>query len=142
MNTIKVNHEKRTIEMDRTFYNNSLNARSDEYKILQQVRSDYPNYTPVQKTIKKNPNKNTYSGLNYKYMEDYILTHEPAETRDAVLDEFHEKILISKCHSKAFRYPTIKKWFLDKYPQIKEFAATTEKPKTNDPLSIVKAAGF
>lgn len=137
MNTIKVNHEKQIIEMDRVFYNKSLNARSDEYKILQKVREDYPNYLPVQKKIKTNPNKNTYSGLTYKYMEDYILTHEPAETRDDVLDEFHEKILISKCHSAAFRYPTIKKWFLNRYPQIKNFAV-----QDAEPLAKIKAIGF
>ena len=52
-------------------------------------------------------------------MEDYIQTHEPAATVDTVLDEFEEMRLISSCHSKAFRYPVIKKWFLNKYPEVK-----------------------
>jgi hypothetical protein len=30
-------------------------------------------------------------------------------------------ILVSQCHSKAFRYPVIKKWFLKKYPEIVKF---------------------
>ena len=30
-------------------------------------------------------------------------------------------ILISKCHSNAKRYPVIKNWFLEKYPEVKEF---------------------
>ena len=35
--------------------------------------------------------------------------------------EFEELKLISKCHRKGLRYPTIKKWFLETYPEIIEF---------------------
>ena len=54
-------------------------------------------------------------------MEDYILTHEPAETAAIVLNEFEEMRVIAACHSQAFRYPVIKKWFLAKYPEIENF---------------------
>ena len=30
-------------------------------------------------------------------------------------------IFLSKCHKKSLRYPTIKKWFLAKYPDVKNF---------------------
>lgn len=68
----------------------------------------YPNYTVVQRQINRNPEKKTYCGLTYKYMEDYINTHGTKEERKANLEEFKEKTLISKCHGKAFRYPVIK----------------------------------
>lgn len=29
--------------------------------------------------------------------------------------------VIAACHSQAFRYPVIKKWFLAKYPEIENF---------------------
>lgn len=121
MNTIRLDHVRHKIIMDSVFYKNSLNPRNIEYTILQNTRHDYPNYEPVKHTIKKNPTKKTYSGLTYAYMEDYILTHESAETVNDVLDEFNEMILISECHSRAFRYPAIKKWFLQKYPEIVRF---------------------
>lgn len=121
MNTIRIDHVTKRIIMDSMFYKNALDPRSDEYATLQEVRRDYPSYAPVQRKIKKNPSKKTYSGLTYAYMEDYILTHEPAETVEAVFSEFNEMILISQCHSQAFRYPTIKKWFLNKYPEIVKF---------------------
>ena len=38
-----------------------------------------------------------------------------------VVAEFDNMLLISQCHSKGYRYPTIKKWFLDKYPEISQF---------------------
>lgn len=125
-NTLKINHTNRTIIMDRTFAKMAENTFSEEYKHLQMVRNDYPTYTVVRKTIKKNPNKETWSGLTYAYMEDYIITHETADTRKAVLDEFKELKLISECHAKSKRYPVIKNWFLNKYPAIKEFGMPKE----------------
>ena len=121
MNTIRIDHATKRIIMDSMFYKNSADPRNEEYTVLQNVRRDYPTYTPIQRTIKKNPAKKTYSGLTYAYMEDYILTHESPETVEAVFTEFNEMVLISQCHSQAFRYPTIKKWFLNKYPEILKF---------------------
>ena len=51
-------------------------------------------------------------------MEDYIMTHGSAKEINANLKEFYEKRLIAECHGKAFRYPAIKRWFLEKYPEI------------------------
>lgn len=120
-NVLKINHEEREIIMDRTFAKFAENTRSEEYAHLQQVRKDYPTYTVTLRKIKKNPNKQVYPGLTYQYMEDYIVTHETPENEKEVLAEFHDMIFISQCHSKAYRYPTIKKWFLNKYPEVAKF---------------------
>lgn len=120
-NTLKINHAERTITMDRTFAKNAENTMSAEYSHLQSVRRDYPTYTVVRRQIKKNPNKECYKGLTYEYMENYITTHEEGENRVLVLKEFAEMRLISECHSKAHRYPVIKNWFLNKYPEIANF---------------------
>lgn len=125
-NTIRINHEERLIVMDRTFYKNSANARFEEYAILQRARQDYPTYTPAIKRIKRNPSKETYKGLTYTYMENYIQTHEEADTVEAVMAEYKELRLISECHGKARRYPTIKRWFLKKYPAIEQFGKELE----------------
>ena len=99
---------------------------SAEYAHLQQVRKDYPTYTVIQRQIKKNSNKESYKGLTYEYMETYILSHGTSETRIANLREFNEMRLIAECHSKAFRYPVIKSWFLEKYPEVKNFGKKVE----------------
>ena len=95
--------------------------------MLQRARKDYPDYTPV---IKRNPDKETYKGLTYAYMERYIESHENAVE---IMAEYRELRLISECHCKARRYPKIKKWFLKKYPEVEKFGieepddeATTE----------------
>lgn len=120
-NTLKIDYKNNKIIMDNTFAKNACDTKSDEYAHLQQVRRDYPNYEVVLRTIKKNHNKNTYSGLTYDYMKNYILKYEPVETRKMVLDELEEMIDISLCQNKSRRYPTIKKWFLEKYPKIANF---------------------
>lgn len=117
-NTLRFDHNARCIVMDRTFYKNSSNIRFEEYDMLQRARHDYPNYTPVIKRIKRNPDKETYRGLTYAYMERYIESHDNAEE---IMAEYRELRLISECHCKARRYPKIKKWFLKKYPEVEKF---------------------
>jgi len=125
-NTLKIDHRNRTIVMDRTFAKYAENTMSNEYAHLQRVRKDYPSYEVIQRQIKRNSNKKTYNGLTYEYMEDYIMTHGSAETIKKNLHDFYEMQLISECHGKAFRYPVIKSWFLDKYPEITKFGFADE----------------
>ena len=120
-NYAKIDHTNRTIIMDRTFAKNAEIVGSPEYNQLQACRKDYPTYTVVQRHIKRNPAKECYRGLTYEYMEDYIMTHGPNETRLANYKEFNEMRLISECHGKAFRYPVIKNWFMEKYPEIANY---------------------
>ena len=120
-NTLRVNSNARVLVMDRTFAKYAANVRNEEYAILQQARQDYPTYAVVTRRIKRDPNRETYAGLTYQYMENYILTHERADTVDKVMAEYRELRLISECHCKARRYPAIKSWFLKKYPEIEEF---------------------
>lgn len=123
-NTLKVNHESKTLIMDRTFAKFAEDTKSNEYEHLQQVRRDYPDYSVEVRKIKRNSQKETYKGLNYEYMEEYILRHETEENALDVIKEFNELRTISRCHKQGVRYPTIKKWFLEKYPEIEEFGMT------------------
>lgn len=120
-NVLKIDHEKRILIMDRTFAKHAENTSSEEYAHLQEVRKDYPRYKVTLRKIKTNPDKIKYEGLTYQYMEDYIETYELPEKKDEMLAELREMIFISQCHSAAYRYPTIKKWFLSNYPGISKF---------------------
>ena len=132
---MKVLHEDSVIEMNKTFAKMVENPFSEEYAFLQKIRRDYPEYKVTIREIKKNPNKETYAGLTYEYMKDYIILHTSKEEEDAAMAEFNEMLLISRCHSNVHRYPVIKKWFLDKYPEIANFgmvAPATENNKIVD----------
>ena len=136
-NTLKINHANHTIVMDRTFARNANDTRSEEYAHLQAVRRDYPNYTVVQRHIRINSNKNTYAGLTYEYMESYILTHGTEETRMTNFKAYQEMRIIAQCQGKAFRYPVIKSWFLDKYPEIARFGMTETEIAIEDAKAAV-----
>ena len=118
---MRVFYAEGIIEMNTTFAKMMQNPLSDEYALLQKTRMENPTFTVRRRQIKKNPNKDTYKGLTYPYMEHYIRTHEEGENVQKVLDRFEELKLISQCHGKRYRYSTIKKWFLAKYPDVAKF---------------------
>ena len=135
---IRIDFENGQLIMDRTFEKKAMNPASQEYEQLQQVRKDYPTFRVVRRTIKKNPQKETYAGLTYLYMENYILGHEPADKVEEVLNEYREKRLIAQCHGKGRRYPAIKKWFLQKYPKVAEFGIEENTEERGDNFSPFK----
>ena len=136
-------HDK--IVMTTTFAKKCQNTASAEYAQLQSVRRDYPTFAVTTRKIKSNPNKETYAGLTYEYMRNYIITHASDETREMEVAEFDELILISQCQTKAKRYPTIKKWFLAKYPAIAKFGMAAdaeeegEDPKRQNVITMPEA---
>ena len=129
-NILRLNHDERTIVMDRTFAKLAANTMPPEYAHLQRVRLDYPTYTVEQRHIRKAPAKECYRGLTYTYMKEYIITHG---TQDD-LKTYDEMKLISECHSKAFRYPTIKAWFLERFPEIKQFGVREDSEHQEETL--------
>ena len=132
---IKVIHKDKAIEMNTVFTKMIENPFSEEYAFLQKIRQDYPTYQVKTRKISKNKDKETYAGLTYQYMRDYIILHTLPEDELAAIDEFEELLLISKCHSKSHRYPTIKKWFLAKYPEIAEFGMSSVHKKAAEAQS-------
>ena len=125
---VRMLHDESIIEINKIFAKMAENPFSEEYAALQNLRKDYPVYKVRTREINKNPNKESWKGLTYAYMEDYIRTHSDKAT----MDEFNEKRLISKCHSKAFRYPVIKKWFLEKFPEVANFGVSADESKSED----------
>ena len=106
-----INFTNNTIEMTKTESKAASKFGSDMYKQLQEARRDYPTYTVVQRTIKRNPNKECYKGLTYEYIENYIESHCSEK-----MSEYREMRLLAECHS--VRYPEIKKWFLKTFPEV------------------------
>jgi len=115
-NDLRIDFAKSHIVMSRNFEKCASIAGSEEYRRLQAVRQDYPTFSVVRREIKKAPSKETYAGLTYTYMENYIANHDNADEIKKAYDELR---LIGACHKVS--YPTIKKWFLETYPEIVEF---------------------
>ena len=141
-NTLKINFTNYTIIMDRTFAKLAQDTRSPEYARLQEVRRDYPDFKVIQRTIRKNSDKKTYAGLTYEYIENYIMSHGSEEKRRANLRKYAELRNIAECQGKSYRYPVIKNWFLDEYPEIVRFGveedASTAVPDTGQTETSVQ----
>lgn len=123
---LTVKYAEGVIEMNTTFAKMMQNPLSEEYALLQRTRQDFPTFAIRRRQIKSNPHKDTYKGLTYGYMRDYIILHTAPENEAEAVAEFDEMVLISKCHGKSLRYPTIKKWFLAKYPEVAQFGVEPE----------------
>ena len=125
MTTIQINHKNNTIEMTKKFYNESCKYGTDEYKTLQEVRRDYPGYTPVVAKNKKSGEdmRDVFNGLNFEYMELYITKHDDKD--NSIMAEFKmmraEDDASKAVGAKSESYLTIREWFLDKYPAVREF---------------------
>jgi len=134
--SLKIDFETNTIKMDRIFAKRVEDTYSEEYKHLQEVRKQYPDYKVIRRTIKRNPNKECYRGLTYKYMESYIESHD--DDTNSIMEKYKELRLHAECHS--IRYPNIKAWFLNQFPEIDSFGRikdTESSEKVENTLSIV-----
>ena len=138
MTDIRVNHEDNTITITRKLANLASNPFSKEAKLLDKVRAKNVGYTIVVRTIKTNPDKDSYKGLTYDYMRNYIIRF--SDDKKADLKELEDMIFISQCHSKSKRYPVIKKWFLVKYPDIAEFGVEKKEDPKEEKVDETKEA--
>ncbi len=113
---VKVDHSTHKIVMSCKFAKEAQFPDTDEFRELQTLCASFPTYTVNKRTIKLNSQKEAFNGLTYAYMEEYIPKHENAEIN---MQKYLKMQELARCHS--IRYSHIKKWFLETYPEVKEF---------------------
>ena len=118
---LKVNHQTRTIEMNKTFADKASRFGSDEYDALMLAREQNPGYTTkviTRKTTKSD--KPSYKGLTYEYMEKYIMTHDDED--QTIMNEYRAlRGMTADALADSLTYQEMKEWFLDKFPAIADF---------------------
>lgn len=125
MKAIVIDYATSTISLSSAFAKKAMFPGTQEYRQLQEVRRDYPNFTQTVHKFKSNMKQERYRGLTYDYMRTYILLNDPCAA--TALAEFEKMIEISKCHS--IRYPVIKSWFLNRYPEIVAYGTNIDSMK-------------
>lgn len=105
MTAIRVNYAERKIVLSSAFAKKAFTHGTDEYRQLQAVRNDYPDFALKMRKFKTNTAQERYRGLTYDFMREHIRTHE-ADPKP-VLADLEDMIGISKCHSIGKRYPTM-----------------------------------
>jgi hypothetical protein len=121
MTTITVSARTHSLVLTKSFAAKAAIFGSDEYKMLQEARRDYPGYKV---TVGKNKEaKNIYAGLDYAYMEKYIAAHDNAEK--SIIAEYQmlrgksDDALEIQAGSASFL--EIRSWFLKTFPAIEAF---------------------
>lgn len=125
MTPMKVDYANSKIILSSAFEKKAFIVGTQEYGMLQAVRQNHPSFTVAVRQFKKNTQQEHYRGLTYDYMRDHIRRHE--EGAQPILDELEDMIMVSKAHSLGKRYPVIKSWFLDRYPDVAKFGLTQER---------------
>jgi len=136
-NYLKIDHEKRVLLQDKTFAKNASYAGTKEYYLLQEAQKNYPTYTPTIRKIQRNEKKETFAKVSYEFMENYIKKF--ANDKEKALEEFNNVRFIAEGVKNS--YPKVKKWFLERYPEIKDFLKVEreqEKENKNPELTLNK----
>lgn len=146
MTDITVRFAEKKLLLKSAFAKKAARCGSPESVLLQNYLSLYPSFDIVIHEIQKNSSQEHFKGLTYDYMHDYINSHESEKTVSAALSELEDMIEISRCHSQCKRYPVIKAWFLEKYPEVKAFGVKCEDDEDGkddkDEYTLNEAAGF
>ena len=118
------------IEMSKNEAKAAGKINSDEFNALRQLMEMYPGYEIQIKTPAKR--KSEFSKLDYKYMKEYIKKHD--DGNGTIMAEFNELIALDKKnkvagaeHLEAASYIDVKKWFLAKFPEIKNYKEEHQK---------------
>ena len=142
MNTYKVDFVANTITITAAFAKAMNDPTSAEYKIIAQIRKDFPEMEIIRKTH-KTPSKyqtktgekfncNQFKNLTYKNMETFIMGLPAAEA-------YMEEYLFLKNYAAEVQtngYTIIRRWFVAQFPDFRKNPLTY---LTNQP-AVVSAA--
>ena len=101
-----------------------------EFEELKSYMKEYPNFEILIKAPAKR--KVEFRGLTYEYMMTYIKKH--GDENGEIMAEFNDLIALDKKnkvegaeHLEAAGYLDVKKWFLAKFPEIKQYKEDHQK---------------
>ena len=121
MKQIAINYERKTIEITKAFSKKAKVYNSEEYKELVDACQKFPTYvlTIVENKRSNRNNKESYKGLTFDFMENYIKTHSENKEEDLkALRQMTGRVNEGELENKK-NYPDIKKWFLAKFDELR-----------------------
>ena len=117
----EINYERKTIEITKAFSKKAKVYNSEEYKELVDACQKFPTYvlTIVENKRSNRNNKESYKGLTFDFMENYIKTHSENKEEDLkALRQMTGRVNEGELENKK-NYPDIKKWFLAKFDELR-----------------------
>ena len=105
----KIDYINEKITVTKKFLKAAGVYNSPEYKLVKELRADYPTFSFEEKKIEKKVGKTTHKNLTFEKMREHLVIRDGDESdtvkRYDYLMEFY------KTH--AGRYAKIKSWYLD-----------------------------
>ena len=86
MTNITISTRTHSLVLTKSFAAKAAIFGTDEYKMLQEARRDYPGYKVTVGKTKNKEQKNAFAGLDYDYMEKYIKTHD--DDKQSIMNEY------------------------------------------------------
>lgn len=121
---MNANLMKKTIEMTKAEAKAAGKIGSEKFNELREYMNIYPTFTIDIKAPAKR--KVEFRGLTYEYMKNYIKKNDDEDGK--IMAEFNDLIALDKKnkvegaeHLEAAGYLDVKKWFLAKFPEIKQY---------------------
>lgn len=114
-NTYKVDFVNNTLTMTKAFEDAAGNPTSQEYKLLQQIRADFPGLTIIRKTRRAPKKARPTKNLTYKHMEQYMSVFQNA---DKLLAQFEVVKECSKQQPSPYKF--VRDWFEAQFPKYRE----------------------
>ena len=100
--------------------------QSDEYKLVQQFRKDFPNLTIAKKTHKSATHYTTKSGEKFNCNQFKNLTYDRMEKFISALpknEDYLREYLFVKNYASAIQtngYTLVRKWFVAQFPEFRK----------------------
>ena len=114
-NTYKVDFTNNTLTMSKAFEDAANDPSTPEYKLLQQIRADFPGLTVARKSRRPSKKTNPSKNLTYANMEQYIKAFKNAAE---LLAEFEKAKQLAGPQTNRYQY--VRRWFLKQFPNYKE----------------------
>lgn len=114
-NSYKVDFVNNTFTMTKAFEEALNNPASEEYKLFQQLRADFPGLTIIRKTRRSPQKARRTKNLTYKHMEQYMSVFKNA---DELLAQFKVVQECSKQHPSPYKY--VLDWLKKQFKNYKE----------------------
>ena len=145
MTNITISARTRSLNLTKTFAAKAAIFGTDEYKMLQEARRDYPGYkvnAVKSKAGKTDKEQDIFKGLNYDYMEKYIETHD--DEKKSIMAEYLDlrgkSAEAKELQAGSASYLEIRSWFLNTFPAIEAFYAKRAKILAKNGSNTTKAA--
>ena len=126
-----IDYINETITVTKKFLKAASVYNSPEYKLMKEIRADYPTFKFAEKEIAKKAGKTTHKNLTFETMREHIILCEGEKS--TILEQYNYLMEFYKTHTG--RYAKIKAWYLKQYKAEYE-EETSEESSTANVLTM------